>query len=207
MESFSVNSEKKLSFIAPSWDHIENLGFQLYMEIKNSGFQPTIMAGVSRGGLVPARILSDLFLAEEYKVTLAIMQVGFYSGIDKTNKDPIIYQDLPGHVYGKNILLVDDVADSGVSLDFAIQYLRMKKPAEIRVATLYYKPWSSFKPDFFIEETSSWIVFPHERMEFMAEQYQEKKSLDTNEVREYFISEVGISDQCVNNFLKLKDEQ
>ena len=198
-------SENKLSFIAPSWVHIENLSFQLYMKIRKSGFRPDVMAGVSRGGLVPARILSDLLLAEKHKVTLAIMQVGFYSGIDKTHKEPIIYQDLPGHVYGKKILLVDDVSDSGVSLEYAIQYLRMKKPAEIKIATLYYKPWSSLKPDFYIEETSSWIVFPHERMEFMAEQYRDK-NMSNGEAREYFISEVGISENSVNNFLKLKGE-
>ena len=136
MESLLLNSGKKLTFIAPSWDYIENLSFQLYMKIKESGFTPDVMAGVSRGGLVPARVLSDLYLAEKHKVTLAIMQVGFYSGVDKTHKEPIIYQDLPGHVYGKKILLVDDVSDSGVSLDYALQYLRMKKPAEIKVATL-----------------------------------------------------------------------
>ncbi len=199
-----MNSEKKLSFNAPNWDYIENLSFQLYMKAKRSGFIPDVMAAVSRGGLVPARILSDLFLADEIKVTLAIMQVGFYSGIDKTHKEPIIYQDLPGHVYGKKILLVDDVADSGVSLDFALQYLRMKKPTEIKVGTLYHKPWSSLKPDFFVEETSSWIVFPHERMEFMAEQFR-GKNMSNDEAKKFFVSDVGISEQSVENFMKLKD--
>ena len=199
-----MNPEKKLSFVAPNWDYIENLCFQLYMKAKETGFIPDVMAAVSRGGLVPARILSDLFLSEKIKVTLAIMQVGFYSGIDKTHKEPIIYQDLPGHVYGKKILLVDDVADSGVSLEFALKYLRMKKPTEIKVGTLYHKPWSSLKPDFFIEETSSWIVFPHERMEFMAEQFS-GKNMSNDEARKFFVSDVGISEQSVENFLKLKD--
>lgn len=199
-----MNSEKKLSFVSPSWDYIENLSFQLYMKIKESGFRPDVMAGVSRGGLVPARILSDLFLAEQHKVTLAIMQVGFYSGIDKTHKEPIIYQDLPGHIYGRKVLLIDDVADSGISLNFALQYLRMKKPSEILVGTLYHKPWSSLKPNFFVEDTSSWIVFPHERMEFMAEQTR-GKNMSNDEARNYFVSEVGISKQCVDNFLTLED--
>ena len=198
-----MNSGKKLTFIAPSWDYIENLSFQLYMKIKESGFTPDVMAGVSRGGLVPARVLSDLYLAEKHKVTLAIMQVGFYSGVDKTHKEPIIYQDLPGHVYGKKILLVDDVSDSGVSLDYALQYLRMKKPAEIKVATLYFKPWSSLKPDFYIEDTSSWIVFPHERMEFIAEQLR-TKNLSIDEARNFFVNDVGISKQSVDNYFKLK---
>jgi hypoxanthine phosphoribosyltransferase len=153
---------------------------------------------------VPARILSDLYLAEKVKVTLAIMQVGFYSGIDKTQKDPIIYQDLPGHIYGKRILLIDDVADSGVSLEFALQYLRMKKPQEIAIGTLYYKPWSTLKPDYYVEETSSWIVFPHERFEFMNEQYQNEKK-GPREMKRYFVNEVGIEETSVNNFLKLKE--
>ena len=88
-----------MTYTAPSWDHIQNLSFELYMKIKRSSFKPDIVAGVSRGGLVPARILSDLYLSDKKKVTLAIMQIGFYSGIDKTQKEPIIYQDLPGHIY------------------------------------------------------------------------------------------------------------
>lgn len=195
---------EKLTFTAPSWDYIEDLGFQLFVKIRESGFKPDLMAGISRGGLVPARILSDLYLAEKVKVTLAIMQVGFYSGIDKTQKDPIIYQDLPGHIYGKKVLLIDDVADSGVSLEFALQYLQMKKPQEIVIGTLYYKPWSTLKPDYYVEETSSWIVFPHERFEFMNEQYQNEKK-GPEEMKRYFVNEVGIEETSVNNFLKLKE--
>jgi hypoxanthine phosphoribosyltransferase len=199
-----VNNGKKLTFTAPSWNYIEDLGFKLYMMIKKSSFKPDILAGISRGGLVPARILSDLYLSDQEKVTLAIMQIGFYSGIDKTQKEPIIYQDLPGHVYGKKILLVDDVADSGVSLDFAIQYLRMKKPHKVKVATLYYKPWSKMVPDFYVEETSSWIVFPHERFEFMNEQYS-KDPKNPQEIKRFFVKEVGINEQSVHNFLQLKE--
>ncbi len=173
------------------------------MMIKKSSFKPDIMAGVSRGGLVPARILSDLYLSDKQKVTLAIMQIGFYSGIDKTNKEPIIYQDLPGHIYGKRILLIDDVADSGVSLDFALQYLRMKKPLEVKVGTLYFKPWSILKPNFYVEETSSWIVFPHERFEFMNDMLNDK-NMNTEECEEFFIDKVGINKQAVKDFLELK---
>lgn len=92
-----MNKEEKLTFTVPSWDYIENLSFKLFMKIKESSFRPDLIAGISRGGLVPARIISDLYLAEGKKVTLSIMQVGFYSGVNKRQKEPIIYQDLPGH--------------------------------------------------------------------------------------------------------------
>ena len=197
-----MNSEN-LSFLAPTWDYIESLTVKLYELIVVKGqYVPDVIAGISRGGLVPARIISDLFLAQRKKVTLSIMQIGFYSGVAKTEKEPIIYQDLPGHVHGKKILLIDDVADTGVSLEFALQYLNMKKPAEIRVGTLYYKPWSRLKPHFFVKETSAWIIFPHERYEFMSEQLKKRK-MDKHESRRFFIEEAGIPEYSVSQFLDI----
>ncbi|MHA1973969.1 MAG: phosphoribosyltransferase [Candidatus Hodarchaeales archaeon] len=201
-----MNNEE-ITFYAPTWDNIENLAVKLYHSIIEDKYIPDIIAGISRGGIVPARILSDLFLAQGRKVTLSIMQIGFYSGIAKTKREPIVYQDLPGHIYGKKILLIDDVADSGVSLEFALKYLKMKKPIEVRVGTLYYKPWSSFKPHYYVKETKSWIIFPHERYEFMAEQFKTKR-LSRVEAERFFIKDVGLPKTSVHDFLEyiLKEE-
>ncbi|MFX1286724.1 MAG: phosphoribosyltransferase [Promethearchaeota archaeon] len=193
---------KDLTFKAPSWDDIELITVKLYKLVRKDGFFPDIIAGISRGGLVPARIISDLFLCEFEKPTLAIMQIGFYSGVGKTQKEPIIYQDLPGHIHGKKILLIDDVADSGVSLDFAMKYLNMKKPQEVRIGTLYYKPWSTVKPQYFVEETESWIIFPHERYEFMAEQLKKRK-MDAIKAKRFFLEEAGIPEYSIEQFLKI----
>ena len=197
--------ENKLSFIAPSWQYIEDLSFKLYMLIRRSNFRPNLLAGISRGGLVPARIISDLYLAENTKVTLSIMQVGFYSGINKKQKQPIIYQDLPGHIYGKKVLLIDDVADSGISIEFAKTYLAMKKPQEVKVGTLYYKPFSKVVPDYYVDETTSWIVFPHERYEFMNEHFM-KGEMSNSQLKDFFLTQVGIDPSSVENFLKFKEQ-
>lgn len=198
MEIFILPS-KKLEFIAPTWDQIEFLTVNLYKLVKES-FSPDIIAGISRGGLVPARIISDLYLAEFKKPTLAIMQIGFYSGVGKTTKEPIIYQDLPGHIHGKKILLIDDVADSGISLEFATKYLNMKKPLEVKIGTLYFKPWSIVIPHYYIEETEKWIIFPHERYEFMSEQLRER-NMEIKEAKRFFIEEAGIPERSVNQFI------
>ena len=67
------------------------------------------------------------------------------------------------------LLLVDDVWDSGRSLDAVLAELkrrcRRNLPGQIRIATVYYKPArnrSLLKPDYFVEETDRWLVFPHE---------------------------------------------
>ncbi len=198
----TVLLSKELTFKAPTWDNIESITVELYKLVRNDGYSPDIIAGISRGGLVPARIISDLFLCEFEKPTLAIMQIGFYSGVGKTEKEPIIYQDLPGHIHGKKILLIDDVADSGVSLDFAMKYLNMKKPLEVRIGTLYYKPWSKVKPQYYVEETESWIIFPHERYEFMTEQLKNRK-MDVTEAKEFFLKEAGIPKYSIEQFIKI----
>ena len=197
-----ILESKNLTFKAPSWDNIESITVELYNLVRKDGYSPDIIAGISRGGLVPARIISDLFLSQSKKPTLAIMQIGFYSGIGKTEKEPIIYQDLPGHIHGRKILLIDDVADSGVSLDFALKYLNMKKPMEVRIGTLYYKPWSMIKPHYYVEETDSWIIFPHERYEFMAEQLRNRK-MDENLARKFFKEKAGLPDYSIDQFLKI----
>ena len=97
-------NDEKLTFDAPSWEYIEGLTVKLYKSIVLSDeYVPDVIAGISRGGIVPSRIISDLFLAQGHKVTLSIMQIGFYSGISQTEKEPIIYQDLPGHIYGRKL--------------------------------------------------------------------------------------------------------
>jgi hypoxanthine phosphoribosyltransferase len=67
------------------------------------------------------------------------------------------------------LLLVDDVFDSGRSLEAVIAELRRRcrrnLPERIRIATVYYKPArnrSALVPDYYVRDTDSWLVFPHE---------------------------------------------
>ena len=67
------------------------------------------------------------------------------------------------------MLIVDDVWDTGLSIDAVIEHLaeesRRNTPHDIRVATAYYKPQNNKTdraPDFYVHETDRWLVFPHE---------------------------------------------
>ena len=119
-------------------------------------FRPDFIVGISRGGLVPARILSDILDAK-----VLIIGIKFYKGVGETDPRPTITQDLP-KLEGKKILIVDDIADSGNSLIAATEYL---KGNELRTATLHYKETSKLKPDYFIDTATQWIVYPWERHE------------------------------------------
>ncbi len=148
-------------YIAPSWDHIYEMLVDLALMIRHSGFKPDLIVGVSRGGWAPGRILSDL-LENTHTVNV---KIEFYLGLGKTARKPVVTQQISEDISNKHVLVVDDVADTGESLKVALDHVREKGPSEVRTATVYYKPHSIFKPDFFASSTTNWIIFPWERLE------------------------------------------
>ncbi len=121
-------------------------------------YNPDILVGISRGGLVPVRLISDVLGNME----VAIVRIEFYKDIGKTNDFPQITQPLTKDIKGKRVLIVDDVADSGRSLKVAKEYILKQGAGEVKIATLHYKPISMFKPDYYIGTTEAWIIYPWE---------------------------------------------
>ena len=148
-----------MRFERPSWSDIERMCEQLARKIKKSGFEPDLIVGIARGGWVPARILSDIFNNKN----IASIGVVFYKGVGATAEKPKLTHGLPVKVNGKKILLVDDVSDTGESLIFAKKTIKGAK--EVKVATLHMKPWSKFKPDFYVKTTNAWLIYPWEKRE------------------------------------------
>jgi hypoxanthine phosphoribosyltransferase len=154
-----------MEYIAPDWEEIYEMCIELSEKIKQSGFSPDVIVGVARGGWIPARLISD-FLDNP---NVASVRIQFYEEVGKTSAKPIITQPVSTSIEGKKVLAVDDVADTGESLKALYSHLKEKGAAEIKIATLHVKPKSSFQPDFYIKETSAWIIYPHERFEFIKE--------------------------------------
>ena len=129
------------------------------------GFNPDMIVGISRGGLVPARIMSDILGIRE----IAILGMVFYTGVGEKKDKPLITQELTQDINGKNVLLVDDVSDSGKSFDAAKKYLLEKGAKEVKTAAIHFKPGSIHEPDYYHETTRSWIVYPWEEKEMERE--------------------------------------
>ena len=149
-------------------------------KIRKSCFKPDSIVGVSRGGSIPARVLSDLL----ENPNIANVRVEFYLDIAKTRKEPLLTQGVSADMVGKKVLIVDDVADTGKSLELVEDYLRNQGANEARVATLYYKPWSKVKPEYYEKETTHWIVFPwdvKETIRRINEKHAGKTALIKNE--------------------------
>jgi hypoxanthine phosphoribosyltransferase len=187
-----------MEYLAPSWEEIYNLCLDLADEIKKNKFNPEVIVGIARGGWIPARILSDL-LGNSYTANL---KIDFYRGVGETKERPIITQTISTIVEGKKVLIADDVADSGKSLKVAKEHLEQCGATQVKIATIYYKPWSIIKPDFYIKETEAWIIFPWERKEFVSKMIESlrSKGLSHDEIMKE-IEKSGIPKDLIIRFI------
>ena len=159
-----------IEYEVPNWNQIYGMLLAQAQKIKSDGYKPDIIIGIARGGLVPARILTDLLEIPQ----LAIIQEEFYVDIAQTTFEPILKQTLASKITGKKTLLVDDIADTGKSLKLAENHLQQQGPAEIKTVTLYSKPQTITTPNYFEEQTSSWVVFPWDIKETLRRIIQKK---------------------------------
>jgi uncharacterized protein len=181
-----------------TWNQIYDMLLDLANKIQGDGYKPDVIIGIARGGLVPARILSDFLETPE----LAIIQIEYYVSIAQTRQEPILKRSLHTQITDKKALLVDDVSDTGKSLQLAKNHLQQQGAKEIKTATLYAKPQTITKPDYCEKQTSHWIVFPWDAKETVRKiiQKQEGKRATSKEIAK--LVKAGLPKQLAEKFLK-----
>lgn len=189
---------KTVEFETPSWEQFYWLCLELADRMRDDGYEPELMIGIIRGGLVPLRILSDEFGDAD----LTTMRIMFYEDVKKTMTEPKIIQRPAVPVKGRRVLIVDDVADTGSSLITANNFLKENGVSEVKVATVYHKPWSKFRPDYFVKTTEKWIIFPHEKREAILTLSKKMSSegIDRRGIRQRLIDfglEPMVIDRCL----------
>jgi hypoxanthine phosphoribosyltransferase len=188
-----------LKFEIPSWNQIYTSLLNLAEKIRKSGFDPDVIVGVSRGGWLPSRILSDLL--ENPK--LAHITADFYDGVAETKKEPTITQPVSVPVKDKKVLVVDDVADTGESLRTVNSHLKKQGASEVKIAAIYYKTWSTTVPDYYLKEAHCWIIFPWEIKETVRkiiEGFRRDRRI-VEDAKEKLISS-GLDKRLVERFMK-----
>jgi len=187
-----------IQYEVPTWNQIYDMLLDQAQKIRGDGYKPDIIIGIARGGLVAARILSDLLETPE----LAIIQIEYYLSIAKPRQEPILKQGLSTPVTGQKTLLVDDVSDTGKSLQLGKKHLQQQGAKEIKTATLYAKPQTITKPDYCEKQTSRWIVFPWDAKETVRKiiQKQEGKRAAGKEITK--LVKAGLPKQLAKKFLK-----
>jgi len=146
-----------------SWDDYHLLIERLALAVHASGWAFDQILCLARGGMRPGDILSRVF-----DKPLAIMSTSSYhhdGGTIQGRLDLAQYITLPKGELAGRVLLVDDLADSGVTLKAVVDRLRgMPSIVELRSAVLWVKGVSTYTPDYFVESlpTSPWIHQPFE---------------------------------------------
>ena len=147
-----------------SYDEYHNLIEKLALKVHQSGWQFDTILCLARGGMRPGDILSRIF-----DKPLAIMSTSSYradAGTVQGKLDIAHYITTPkGEIAGR-VLLVDDLADTGHTLNVVIDQLRnnYKPITELRSAVIWTKGVSSFQADYSVESlpTNPWIHQPFE---------------------------------------------
>ena len=142
-----------------SWDAANRLARVLAHKVIKSGYEPDIILGIARGGLVPARMVCD-FLLKNDLLSVTTQHWGIATKLGKARiKFSLPYE---ADISGKRVLVVDDVADTGDSISIIINYLKENNPIDIRTAVLHYKTCSTSIPDYYGEklEEWNWIIYP-----------------------------------------------
>ena len=153
------------------WKEYNLIVEKLALQIHNSGYKPDLLIGIARGGLPIIDVCSRIF-----KLKCAYLAVESYSGKEiEDQQGTLVFsremsstvQDMKG-----NILLCDDLSDTGVTLNKSIDWLKKYPPLKgkiknIKTAVLWKKKDSTFEPDFCAQKLDSnpWIVQPFERYE------------------------------------------
>ncbi len=113
---------------------VQELGKQISSDYAG---QEILMIGVLRGAVI---FMSDLARAIQVPVAIDFMAVSSY-GVSTTSSGIVrILKDLDEEVAGRHILVVEDIIDSGLTLNYLLDNLRSRKPASIRLVTLLNKP-------------------------------------------------------------------
>ncbi|MCS7111735.1 MAG: phosphoribosyltransferase [Ignisphaera sp.] len=136
-----------------TWPEVIDLCYKLAENIIASKYRPDVVVAILRGGVVPALILSDILSVEEF-FAIRIKHWGIGREL-YTN--PIVEQMPQGKLEGKNVLLVDEVADTGKTLIRALNELAALNPLLIKTAVLHVKPSSLIQPDYYAKKCDRWV--------------------------------------------------
>ena len=150
-----------------TWEGFGEASRELTRSIVESGWIPDLIVAVARGGLLPAGAISYAMGVK----AIGTMNVEFYTGIGETLTEPRLLPPLMdvSAIFGKRVLVVDDVADSGRTLKMVMDLIarhglsldgETAVAVDARCAVIYEKPRSVISPDYVWRVTDRWINFP-----------------------------------------------
>lgn len=160
---------------------------QLGMQILRSGFRPTFLVGIWRGGAPIGIAVQEVLEYHGIDCDHLAIRTSSYTGIDERKQVRVhAFDYLVSRLTAQDrLLLIDDIFDSGRSMQAVLEELarrcKLNLPREVRIATVYFKPARNvtpLRPDYYVRATDAWLVFPHELKGLTREQILAHKPVD-----------------------------
>jgi len=170
-----VDSTDTFDCTITDWDYLYRLCRDVSRQVRAADFEPDVVVALARGGWFAGRCLCDFLGLDD----LASLKMEHYVGTgEKTDEARVRYPMPDGSVDGKDVLIIDDIADTGGSIERAYEYVTDRNAGEVRTATLQLLQTSSFDPDFVGEQldTWTWVVYPWNFIEDLSELIQRAMS-------------------------------
>jgi hypoxanthine phosphoribosyltransferase len=142
-----------------SWDEIVEWTRGLAEEIKGSGWKPQVIVAVARGGYVPARLLADFLDV----TNMLSVQSQHWTEAAKAEEKAILKYPYKVDLKGEDVLVVDDIVDTGETLKLARDYVSENwSPGTVKTASLQWiSSVAKFKPDYYYLEVKDWTWFQY----------------------------------------------
>ena len=115
-------------------ERVAQLGAQL--EADYAGRDP-VLVSVLKGSII---FLADLIRAMHSSLSLDLMEVSSYGTSTESSGQVRILKDLSKPIEGRDVIVVEDIIDTGLTLNYLLKYLHDKGPASIRICCLLDKP-------------------------------------------------------------------
>jgi hypoxanthine phosphoribosyltransferase len=128
------------------------MAYSVARKIQEAGEDYDVVVGISRGGLPPSRIMCDFLNIK----TLTTMQILHYESAAKKREDVHVSDPVKIDLKGKNVLIVDDVNDTGDTLLAAMDHIRTMDPSLLKTAVLHEKAGTSFRADYYGTYLPEW---------------------------------------------------
>lgn len=137
------------------WSDVESLADTVAERVQSSGYAPDLLLGITVGGLGPTVLLAKRLDVHD------VTSISASSYSPSGEQEELRIWNHPESVRGKRVLIVDEIADSGKTLQKIVATIQAMGAADIRTAVLCIRSDKcTFRPDFFAKEVDRWVTFP-----------------------------------------------
>ena len=145
--------------------------FKLGLRVLESGFKPTMIIAIWRGGTPVGMALQEIMAYCGVESDHIAIRTSSYVDVDQRGAVAVhgLNYIIKKICHDDRVLIVDDVFDTGNTVVAVIEELKRRArdntPEDIRIAVPFYKPTrneTDIVPDYYEHETTEWLVFPHE---------------------------------------------